>query len=49
MIPGQHNVLRFTPRTPGTYIGECAEFCGLEHARMGFVVSCRPPPTSTAG
>lgn len=38
MIPGQHNVLRFTPRTPGTYIGECAEFCGLEHARMGFVV-----------
>ena len=37
-IPGQHNVLRFTPRTPGTYIGECAEFCGVEHARMGFVV-----------
>jgi len=37
-IPGQHNVLRFTPRTPGTYIGECAEFCGLEHARMGFEV-----------
>ena len=38
MIPGQHNVLRFTPKTPGTYIGECAEFCGVEHARMGFVV-----------
>jgi cytochrome c oxidase subunit 2 len=38
MIPGQQNVLRFTPRTPGTYIGECAEFCGIEHARMGFVV-----------
>ena len=38
MIPGQHNVLRFTPRTPGTYVGECAEFCGLEHARMGFAV-----------
>ena len=38
MIPGQHNVLRFTPETPGTYVGECAEFCGLEHARMGFVV-----------
>ena len=35
MIPGQHNVLRFTPRTPGTYIGECAEFCGLEHAPHG--------------
>jgi cytochrome c oxidase subunit II len=38
LIPGQHNVLRFTPKTPGTYIGECAEYCGLEHARMGFVV-----------
>jgi cytochrome c oxidase subunit 2 len=38
LIPGQHNVLRFTPRTPGSYVGECAEFCGLEHARMGFVV-----------
>jgi cytochrome c oxidase subunit 2 len=38
MIPGQHNILRFTPRTPGTYIGECAEFCGIEHARMDFVV-----------
>ena len=38
MIPGQHNVLRFTARTPGTYLGECAEFCGLEHARMDFVV-----------
>jgi cytochrome c oxidase subunit II len=38
MIPGQHNVLRFTPRTPGTFLGECAEFCGLEHARMDFVV-----------
>ncbi|MDQ1383979.1 MAG: cytochrome c oxidase subunit [Actinomycetota bacterium] len=38
LIPGQHNILRFTPRTPGTYIGECAEFCGVEHARMGFVV-----------
>jgi cytochrome c oxidase subunit II len=38
LVPGQHNVLRFTPDTPGTYIGECAEYCGLEHARMGFVV-----------
>jgi cytochrome c oxidase subunit 2 len=38
LIPGQHNVLRFTPRKPGRYIGECAEFCGLEHARMGFEV-----------
>lgn len=38
MIPGQHNVLRFTPKTPGTYLGECAEFCGVQHTRMDFVV-----------
>jgi cytochrome c oxidase subunit 2 len=38
VIPGQHNVLRFTPQKVGTYRGECAEFCGIEHARMGFLV-----------
>jgi cytochrome c oxidase subunit 2 len=38
MIPGQHNVLRFTPKTPGSYLGECAEFCGVQHARMDFLV-----------
>jgi len=38
VIPGQHNVLRFTPKTPGKYLGECAEFCGIEHARMDFIV-----------
>lgn len=43
MVPGQHNVLRFTPRTPGTYRGVCAEFCGIEHARMQFVVIVQTP------
>lgn len=43
MIPGQHNELRFTPRTPGTYRGVCAEFCGIEHARMQFVVVVQTP------
>ena len=38
MIPGQHNVVRFTPDKVGVYRGECAEFCGIEHARMNFVV-----------
>jgi len=23
---------------PGTYVGRCAEFCGLQHAGMGFTV-----------
>ncbi len=38
MIPGQHNILRFTPTAVGVYRGECAEFCGIEHAKMNFVV-----------
>jgi len=37
-IPGQTNVLRFSAQKPGTYRGECAEFCGIQHAHMGFVV-----------
>jgi cytochrome c oxidase subunit 2 len=43
MIPGQHNVLRFTVKEAGTYRGECAEFCGIEHARMNFVVIAQTP------
>jgi len=37
-IPGQVNTLRFVARTPGVYKGECAEFCGIQHAHMGFIV-----------
>jgi cytochrome c oxidase subunit 2 len=37
-IPGQTNMLRFVARTPGTYKGECAEFCGVQHTHMGFIV-----------
>jgi cytochrome c oxidase subunit 2 len=42
-IPGQHNVLRFTAEKAGTYRGQCAEYCGLEHARMSFLVIADPP------
>jgi cytochrome c oxidase subunit 2 len=37
-IPGQVNVLRFTVDHAGTYLGLCAEFCGLQHANMHFQV-----------
>jgi cytochrome c oxidase subunit 2 len=37
-IPGQVNTLRFVARTPGVYQGECAEFCGIQHTHMGFIV-----------
>jgi cytochrome c oxidase subunit 2 len=42
LIPGQTNELRFTPTKVGTYRGECAEFCGLQHAHMAFVVRVVP-------
>ncbi len=38
LIPGQHNIWRGTATKAGVFRGECAEFCGLEHARMNFVV-----------
>ena len=37
-------------RTPAPTAGECAEFCGLQHAHMAFVVVVADRrPTSTAG
>lgn len=38
VIPGQTDVLRFTPTKVGRFRGECAEFCGLQHANMAFDV-----------
>ena len=38
LVPGQVNHLRFTADTIGTFLGRCAEFCGIQHARMLFVV-----------
>jgi cytochrome c oxidase subunit 2 len=38
MIPGRLNTLDVTPRHIGTFRGSCAEFCGLQHAKMGLAV-----------
>src|SRR3712207_7349493 len=38
MIPGSTNVLRLRADRPGIYRGQCAEFCGLQHALMAFDV-----------
>jgi len=38
LIPGQVNHLRFTATKTGRFDGRCAEFCGIQHARMEFVV-----------
>src|SRR3990172_3805258 len=37
-IPGRNNRMWLIAREPGTYSGQCAEFCGLAHADMRFVV-----------
>jgi cytochrome c oxidase subunit II len=37
-LPGRTNVLRLRADQPGEYRGQCAEFCGAEHAHMVFVV-----------
>jgi cytochrome c oxidase subunit 2 len=42
-IPGRDNTLRFTAREPGIYRGQCAEFCGLQHAHMSFIVVAETP------
>ena len=41
-IPGRLNVFDFTVPKVGTFAGECAEFCGLNHAFMGFFVKAVP-------
>ncbi len=38
-IPGRTNVLRLQADRPGTYHGQCAEFCGRLHAHMHFTVT----------
>jgi len=38
MVPGQTNVLQIQANQERTYRGVCAEFCGLQHARMQFLV-----------
>ncbi len=42
-IPGLTNSFDLDPRETGRYWGECAEFCGLEHARMHFAVRVVAP------
>ncbi len=48
IIPGHINTLTLTPRTPGLYFGQCAEFCGLSHANMRFRVFVDRPEAFAA-
>src|SRR3954470_24405690 len=43
LITGQQNSVQFTAKAPGLYRGQCAEFCGAQHAHMAFIVRALPP------
>lgn len=38
VIPGQHNTMWLRGDQVGEFLGQCAEFCGTEHAMMRFKV-----------
>ena len=43
LIPGDANSLWFQAESAGVYRGQCAEYCGLQHAKMGFLVIAQNP------
>jgi cytochrome c oxidase subunit II len=43
LIPGRDNGLDFTVQKAGTYRGQCAEYCGVQHAHMAFTVVALEP------
>jgi len=43
MIPGRTNRVLLESDHVGRYRGQCAEFCGLQHAHMRFSVTVEPP------
>jgi cytochrome c oxidase subunit 2 len=48
LIPGYHNVIELKADKPGIYRGQCAEFCGQQHANMSTLIVADPPPVFEA-
>lgn len=42
LIPGKATSMWFRADRPGTYRGQCAEFCGHQHAKMAVVIVAEP-------
>jgi cytochrome c oxidase subunit 2 len=38
LVPGRHNELAIRAEHSGIYRGQCAEFCGLQHAHMAMLI-----------
>jgi len=43
LIPGRVNAMWFLTDRPGLYVGQCAEYCGTQHAHMLLRVVVDPP------
>jgi cytochrome c oxidase subunit 2 len=43
LIPGHEIVLTFQADRAGEFRGQCAEFCGYQHAHMAFSIIAEPP------
>ena len=43
LIPGYTTALWFEADRPGVFRGQCAEFCGLQHAKMAFYIVAEEP------
>ena len=48
MIPNRVNRLRLQADRPGVFRGQCAEYCGAQHAAMAFHVVAEPPEAFAA-
>jgi cytochrome c oxidase subunit II len=42
LVPGRTNVTWIQADEPGVFRGQCGEFCGLQHAKMAFMVVAVP-------
>jgi len=43
LIPGRESTIAFRADLPGVYRGQCAEFCGYQHAHMALIVVADAP------
>lgn len=43
MVPGHANSMWLETDEPGQYWGQCAEYCGVQHAQMRFLVIAHEP------
>jgi cytochrome c oxidase subunit 2 len=43
LLPGNVNFIRIEASEPGSYVGQCAEYCGKQHANMHILLIAQEP------